>query len=116
MTIMKVSFPSLTTKIRGCLPFIHLKLGKFPDFHYVVQDEIQHYHLNKDQCTLHPVVIYHKEAAAKELQCTSICFLSNDLEHDTNFATTRMNLVSMICGLFFATSHGKSPVMELVEQ
>ena len=27
------------------------------NYHYVVQDEIQGYHWNKDQCTLHPVVI-----------------------------------------------------------
>ena len=57
MTIMKVSSPSQPQKIRGCLPIIHLNYQKFPDFHNVVQDEIQHYHLNKDQCTLHPVVI-----------------------------------------------------------
>ena len=28
------------------------------NYHYIVQDEIQGYHWNKDQCTLHPVVIY----------------------------------------------------------
>ena len=27
------------------------------NYHYIVQDEIQEYHWNKDQCTLHPVVI-----------------------------------------------------------
>ena len=48
MTIMKVSAHSLTAKIRGLPCNYPSKLGKFPDFHYVVQDEIQYYHWNKD--------------------------------------------------------------------
>ena len=53
------------------------------NYHYVVQDEIQGYHWNKDQCTLHPVVIYYKENG--ELKHFSLCILSDDLEHDTSF-------------------------------
>ena len=30
------------------------------NYHFIVQDEVQGYHWNKDQCTLHPVVIYYK--------------------------------------------------------
>ena len=34
----------------------------FPEnYHYVVQDEIQGYHWNKRQCTLHPIIIYFKK-------------------------------------------------------
>lgn len=53
------------------------------NYHYVVQDEIQGYHWNKDQCTLHPVVIYYKEG--HELKHLSFCIISNDLDHDTLF-------------------------------
>ena len=43
------------------------------NYHYIVQDQIQGYgyHWNKDQCTLHLVVIYHKDVD-NELQCWSI--------------------------------------------
>ena len=51
--------------------------------HYVVQDEVQGRHWNKEQCRLHPVVLYYKDDN-KEVQCTSLCFLSSDLEHDTS--------------------------------
>ena len=30
------------------------------NYHYVVQDEVQAYHWNKEQCTLHPVVLHYK--------------------------------------------------------
>ena len=61
------------------------------NYHYIVQDEIQGYHWNKDQCTLHLVVIYHKDGGNK-LQCLSICLLSDDLEHDTNFVYELLRL------------------------
>ena len=51
------------------------------NYHYVVQDEVQGYHWNKEQCTLHPVVLYFKVNG--NLQCKSLCFISDDLEHDT---------------------------------
>ena len=54
------------------------------NYHYVVQDEVQGHHWNKEQCTLHPVVLYYQDDN-KEVQCTSLCFLSSDLEHDTSF-------------------------------
>ena len=53
------------------------------NYYYVVQDEVQGYHWNKEQCTLHPVVLYYKDDN-KEVQCTSLCFLSSDLEHDSS--------------------------------
>ena len=53
------------------------------NYHYDVQDEIQGYHWNKDQCTLHPAVVYYREG--EELNHISLCILSDDLEHDTSF-------------------------------
>ena len=45
---------------------------------------MQGYHLNKDQCTLDPVVISCKNQQ-NHLVHTSICILSDDLDHDTSF-------------------------------
>ena len=37
-------------------------LGDFAEnYKFIVQDEIQGYHWNEQQCTLHPIVIYQKE-------------------------------------------------------
>ena len=55
------------------------------NFKFVVQDEVQGYHWNQNQCTLHPVVIYHRYNESRVLVTNSICFLSEDLEHDVNF-------------------------------
>ncbi|XP_065063915.1 uncharacterized protein LOC135690325 isoform X1 [Rhopilema esculentum] len=46
--------------------------------------EVQGYHWNQKQCTLHPVVIYYKENNGV-IGSTSLCFLSDDLEHDVHF-------------------------------
>ena len=54
------------------------------NYHYIVQDEVQGYHWNKDQCTLHPVVIYYKNHQ-NQLVHTSICIVSDDLDQDTSF-------------------------------
>ena len=35
------------------------------NYHYVVQDEVQGRHWNKEQCTLHPVVLYYKDDNSK---------------------------------------------------
>ena len=37
-----------------------LTLQKTTITYYVVQDEVQGYHWNKEQCTLHPVILYYK--------------------------------------------------------
>ncbi|XP_065063917.1 uncharacterized protein LOC135690326 [Rhopilema esculentum] len=54
------------------------------NFQFVIQDEVQGYHWNQKQCTLHPVVIYYKENNGV-IGSTSLCFLSDDLEHDVHF-------------------------------
>ena len=58
-------------------------LGDFAEnYKFVVQDEIQGYHWNQNQCSLHPVVIYHRCNPANQLTSRSLCFISDDLEHD----------------------------------
>ena len=54
------------------------------NYHYIVQDEVQGYHWNKEQCTVHPVVIYYKDGE-NNLQNKLLCFISDDLDHDTSF-------------------------------
>ena len=62
------------------------------NYHYIVQDEVQGFHWNKDQCTLHPVVIYYKNENS-ELVHRSLCVISDDLDHDTNFVNKLQELV-----------------------
>ena len=60
-----------------------LVLADFSEnYTFIVQNEVQSYHWNRRYCTLHPVVIYFKRE--NELLHQSFCFLSDDLEHDTN--------------------------------
>ena len=60
------------------------------NFSFVVQDEVQGYHWNKSQCTLHPIVIYYKVRNANNddelvLKSLPLCFVSDDLNHDAGF-------------------------------
>ena len=57
-----------------------------------MHDEVQGYHWNKDQCTLHPVVIYYKDQQ-NQLIHKSICVLSDNLDHDTSFVHELQRLV-----------------------
>ena len=63
------------------------------NYHYVVQDEIQGYHWNKDQCTMHPVVVYFN--TDNVLHHISLCIISDDLEHDTCFAHELQRIVML---------------------
>ena len=53
------------------------------NYQFVIQDEIQSFHWNKDYCTVHPAVLYLKQD--EELIEKSFCVLSNDVVHDTAF-------------------------------
>ena len=59
-----------------------LFLGDFAEnYNFVVQDEVQSFHWNNKQCSLHPVVIYFQDNS--ELNHNrSFCVLSDDLTHD----------------------------------
>ena len=62
------------------------------NYHFIVHDEVQGYHWNKYQCTLHPVVIYYKDQQ-NQLIHKSICVLSDNLDHDTSFVHELQRLV-----------------------
>ena len=50
---------------------------------FIVQNEAQSCYWNRRYCILHPVVIYFNKE--NELLHQPFCFLSDNLEHDTNF-------------------------------
>ena len=59
-------------------------LGDFAEnYAFVVQDEIQSYHWNTQQCSLHPIVIYYKDNDI--LKHISYCYISDDIVHDVAF-------------------------------
>ena len=53
------------------------------NYKFMVQDEIQGFHWNNISCTLHPVALYSMKDG--KLHCSSICVISDDMEHDTPF-------------------------------
>ena len=58
-----------------------LFLGDFAEnYQFVIQDEVQGFHWNNSQCTLHPVVTYYQEN--DELKNISYCVISDDRKHD----------------------------------
>ena len=60
---------------------IALFLGDFAEnYQFVIQDEVQGFHWNNSQCTLHPVGTYYQEN--NELKNISYCVISDDRKHD----------------------------------
>ena len=53
------------------------------NYRFVIQDEIQTYHWKQQSCSLHPVVKYFRSNGI--LTEKSLCFISDDLNHDTSF-------------------------------
>ena len=53
------------------------------NFQFVIQDEIQSYYWTKEYCTVHPVVLHIKQD--DKVVTVSLCFISDDLSHDTSF-------------------------------
>ena len=54
------------------------------NYQYVLEDEIQSFHWNNNECSIQPVDIYYKNLPYV-LQEKSFCFISEDLKHDTAF-------------------------------
>ena len=54
------------------------------NYAFMVQNEIQSFHWNNQQCTLHPAVVYYINVDNK-LEVKSFTFISKDLTHDTPF-------------------------------
>ena len=48
-----------------------------------MQDEIQSYDWNKEYCILHPVTVYFIDGDGN-IQHSSLSFISDDKNHDTN--------------------------------
>jgi len=65
------------------------------NYSFVVQDEVQSFHWSHSSCTLHPVVVYHRPSS-EVLQNFSICYLSDDLDHDVSFVHQVQKLTSDI--------------------
>ena len=58
-----------------------LFLGDFEEnYQFVIQDEVQGFHWNNSQCTLHPVITYYQEN--DKLKNSSFCVISDDRKHD----------------------------------
>ena len=64
------------------------------NYQFHIQNEIQGFHWNQSQCTIHPVVIYYK---MQDKLCTlSLCCISDDLNHDTVFVHELLRQVTTI--------------------
>ena len=53
------------------------------NYKFIVQDDIQSYHWNTSQCTLHPVVLYFKLENAMQSEC--FCIMLSDSSYDVAF-------------------------------
>ena len=53
------------------------------NYTFTIQDELQSYHWNQQQCTIHPAVMHYMQNG--NLMQQSFCFISDDLTHDTVF-------------------------------
>ena len=62
------------------------------NYEFVIQDEIQPYHWTKEYCTVHPVILHVQIDQAVEVK--SLCFLSNDLSHDTSFVWALQKIIA----------------------
>ena len=63
-------------------------LGDFAEnSKFIILDELQGYQRNQQQCTLQPIITYHKDEtdAKSELLVNSLCLISDDLNHDVDF-------------------------------
>ena len=50
------------------------------NFTFVVQNEVQSYHLYNEHATVHPVVVYFQDN--ETVRHRSFCFISDELRHD----------------------------------
>ena len=68
-------------------------LGDFAEnYAFVVQDEIQSYHWNTQQCSLHQLVIYYKDDN-DVLKHISYCFISDNITHDVTYVYKIFQLI-----------------------
>ena len=89
LTVHSYIAKSQATYLKGLKSAIGMEevivLGDFAEnYKFLIQDEIQSYHWNQRQCTLHPIVLYYKCNESAEVSSKSLCVISDDLEHDVN--------------------------------
>ena len=60
---------------------LSIKMDFSENFSFVIQDEIQSYHWENSQCTLHPIETYFKKNGQTVSDCT--CILSDHKSHST---------------------------------
>ena len=59
-------------------------IGDFSEnYSFVIQDAAQGYHWDNSQCTLHPFVVYWRDATENDTKFASYCFISPDTKHTT---------------------------------
>ena len=60
-------------------------LEDFPEnYQFLAQDKIQSYHCSKEYRTLHPLIVHFIDSDGNT-QHNSLCFISDDNNHNTNF-------------------------------
>ena len=65
------------------------------NYTFTIQNEIQIYHWNKKQCTVHPIALFFKDDNSKLHERSFVCF-SDDLNHDTAFVYSLQKRVGML--------------------
>jgi hypothetical protein len=64
------------------------------NYSFIIQDEVQGYHWENSQCTVHPFVIYHAVNDGKrKIIPKSFCFLSPELKHNTVMVYTFLSVL-----------------------
>lgn len=61
---------------------------------YVIQDEVQSYQWTQNRCSLHPVVIYTCAEPGNDLIISSLCAVSDDLEHYVVFVNKKQKVIA----------------------
>ena len=71
-------------------------LGNFAkNYAFVVQNEIQSYHWNTQQCSLHLLVVYYRDDNGV-LKHISYCFISDDITHDVTYVYKIFQLIPIL--------------------
>ena len=63
--------------IKIIIIMLSIKMDFSENFSFVIQDEIQSYHWENSQCTLHPIETYFKKNGQTVSDCTCILSCSN---------------------------------------
>ena len=73
-------------------------LGNFAEnFSFIVQDKIQEYHWNNQQCSFDTILLYYRKENESDLVSTSICFISDDPKHVNFVCKVMKDTVKYIC-------------------